>query len=331
MPTVKKMVLSFPVILLTFLLLSAAVFAASAKTGIVTGDVVNLRATPDISAKILVQLEKGKQVSVVDSEGDWFKVSYNDTTGWINNNYLTIREQITSTGIVSASVVNVRSKPDISSDILAKLEKGTKVDIYERSGDWYRISIGNERFGWINKDFLSVRSETVSRGLTTDVAAPVTVKAEDEVFDDSQGTDITDEGATDEDNSGVNETRKEIVAYAKQFIGVKYVYGGSTPKGFDCSGFVGYVFKHFGITLERASKDMGNGGTAVKKADLQPGDLVFFDTNGGLNGIRHVGIYIGNGKFIHASSGSGHRRVMISSLNDSFYSKCYMRARDYLS
>lgn len=330
MPTVKKMVVTIPVIILTILLLSAAASAASSKTGVITGDVVNLRATPDLSAKILAQLEKGKQVSVLGNEGDWFKVSVNDATGWINGNYLVIRDQVISAGIVSASGVNVRSKADINSDVLAKMDKGAKVDIYERSGDWYRISIGDERYGWINKDFLSIRSETVSRGLTTDVEAPVTVKEEDQTFDDSQGADITDDGTTADDNSGVSDTRKEIVAYAKQFLGVKYVYGGSSPKGFDCSGFVGYVFKHFGISLERTARDIGSGGMAVKRADLQPGDLVFFDTNGGLNGIRHVGIYIGNGKFIHASSGYGHRKVMISSLNDSFYNNCYMRGRDYL-
>jgi cell wall-associated NlpC family hydrolase len=329
MPTVKKSLISIPVIILTIFLLSVTVSAVSAKTGIITGDIVNLRATPDTSAKVLAQLEKGKKVSVLGSEGDWFKVSFNDATGWINDNYVIIRDQVTSTGTVSGDVVNVRSKPDKSSEILTKLEKGAKVDIYERSGDWYRISIGNERFGWVNKEFLSVRSNTVSRGLTTDVQAPVTVTKENEgkAVEANKG----DGAANVADGDKISDQRQEIVAYAKKFIGVKYVSGGSSPKGFDCSGFVSYVFKHFDITLERVSRDMGNGGTAVKKADLKPGDLVFFDTNGGLNAIRHVGIYIGNNNFIHASSGSGHRRVMISSLSDSFYSKCYMRARDYLT
>jgi cell wall-associated NlpC family hydrolase len=334
MPTVRKSLISVPGIILIIFLLSATVSAASVKTGVITGDVVNLRANPDISAKILAQLEKGKHVSVLGSEGDWFKVSFNDATGWINDEFIIIRDQATSSGTVSGSVVNVRSKPDISSEVLTKLDKGAKVDIYERSGDWYRISIGDERFGWVNKEFLSVRSDTVSRGLTTDIQAPVTVtEADGKAADAAEGTDGNVSEGSDPSVDGSEKTsdqRQEIVAYAKKFIGVKYVYGGSSPKGFDCSGFVSYVFNHFDITLERSSGDMGNGGTAVKKADLQPGDLVFFDTNGGLNAIRHVGIYIGNNKFIHASSGGGHRRVMISSLSDSFYSKSYMRARDYL-
>ncbi len=330
MPTVRKTLISIPMIILTILLLSVTVSAASAKTGVITGDVVNLRATPDISAKILAQIEKGKQVTVLGSEDNWFKVSYNDATGWINDEFVVIRDQVTSSGTVTGPVVNVRSKPDISSDVLAKLDKGVKVDIYERSGDWYRILIGDERFGWVNKEYLSVRGDIASRGLTTDVEAPVTVEDDNDAKAEADGNETKDSGSSVENNDKVSEQRQEIVAYAKKFIGVKYVYGGSTPKGFDCSGFVGYVFNHFGISLERSSGDMGNGGTAVKKADLQPGDLVFFDTNGGLNAIRHVGIYIGNNKFIHASSGN-HRRVMISSLSESFYSKSYMRARDYLS
>jgi cell wall-associated NlpC family hydrolase len=335
MPTVRKTLVSVPVILLTIFLLSAAVCAAAAKTGIITGDIVNLRANPNTTSKVLMQLEKGKQVSVLGSEGEWFKVSVNDETGWIRDDYLVIRDTVSSTGTVSGSVVNVRSKPDISSEVLAKLDKGTKVDIYERSGEWYRISIGEERFGWVNAEFLTVRGDTVSRGVTSELQVPaaLTEEVEEEEADggsveQDSASDSGDDAAVDENTSDI---RQQIVAYAKKFIGVKYVFGGSTPKGFDCSGFVSYVYKHFDMTLARASRDMGAAGTVVKKADLQPGDLVFFDTNGGLNAITHVGIYIGSGKFIHASSTSGSRKVKISNLNEAYYQKRLMGARDYLT
>lgn len=317
MSTGKKAVLSIFAMFTAFLLLTGASYADATKTGVITGDVVNLRAKPDISAKILKQLDKGTKVSVVGSEGEWYKVSYSDSTGWINDNYIYIRDESISAGIVTGSVVNVRSKPDISSEVLTKLNEGSKVDIHEKSGEWYRISIGEGRFGWVNSEYLSVRSNTVSRGLTADVVAPV------------QTADPAD-GKITEASDKAEDARQEIVAYARKLLGIRYVYGGSTTKGFDCSGFVSYVFKHFGITLERASRDMGSSGTAVKKADLQPGDLVFFDTNGGLNGINHVGIYVGGNKFIHASSGVV-RKVTVSSLSESFYSKNYMRARDYLT
>lgn len=127
---------------------------------------------------------------------------------------------------------------------------------------------------------------------------------------------------------GSSRSSRNIITYSKRFLGVKYVWGGSTAKGFDCSGFVKYVFKHFGISLNRTSRSQASHGAKVKKANLKQGDLVFFDTNGGLNRINHVGIYIGSGQFIHSSSAS--RRVVISNLNKGFYSKTYMTARRIL-
>jgi len=321
----KKICFSLPAMLITFLLLTGVSYADAVKTGIVTGDVVNLRAQANTSSKILKQLVKGTKVSIVESEKDWYQVSYNDSTGWISGNYILIRDESISAGVVTGSVVNVRSKPNTSGEILAKLNKGARVDIFEQSGDWYRISIGEDRYGWIHKDYISIRNESVSRG-TADTAASI----QSDATADQKATQENQNNASIADSEKTEALRQEIIAYAKTLLGIKYVYGGSSKKGFDCSGFVGYVFEHFGISLERSSKDMGNNGKTVKKADLKPGDLVFFDTNGGLNAINHVGIYIGNNKFIHASSGVG-RKVTISSLSDSFYLKKYMRARDYLT
>lgn len=120
---------------------------------------------------------------------------------------------------------------------------------------------------------------------------------------------------------------QKIVTYAKKLLGFRYVWGGMSPKGFDCSGFVKYVFDHFGIILNRVSADQAKQGTAVKKADLRVGDLVFFDTDGGHNEINHVGIYIGGGKFIQASSASGSSGVVISDITEGFYANSYMSAR----
>lgn len=308
MPLFKRALLTISTIAIVTLFFTSTAFAASEKTGIITENAVNFRASPNISSKILNQLDKGTKVSVAASEGDWYKVNYSDATGWVNGNYITVRDEKISAGVVNADVLNVRSKSNTSSEILTKLKKGDIVEIFEQSGDWYRISIAEDRYGWIHIDYITIREEKVSRG----AEEVLQTTAEDIVVD----TNL--------------DLRQQIIDYSKKLIGIKYVYGGSSTKGFDCSGFVSYVYKKFGMTLPRASKDMGSGGTSVKKADLQMGDLVFFDTNGGLNGINHVGIYIGSGKFIHASSSIG-RKVTISSLNDKYYSKTYMRARDYLT
>ena len=87
---------------------------------------------------------------------------------------------------------------------------------------------------------------------------------------------------------------EKVVSYAKKMIGVPYVYGGSSPRGFDCSGFTSYVYHHFGLAIARTSYAQFREGMRVRRKSLRPGDLVFF------HGVGHVGIYIGNGRFIHA-------------------------------
>lgn len=115
----------------------------------------------------------------------------------------------------------------------------------------------------------------------------------------------------------------DLVATAKNLIGTKYRSGGTTKAGFDCSGFVNYVFDDVGIDLPRTSAGMHSTGTKVDRDNLSTGDLVFFNTTG--SGISHVGIYIGDGKFIHSSSSQG---VKIDKLSDPYYwSKHYVGAK----
>jgi hypothetical protein len=120
-------------------------------------------------------------------------------------------------------------------------------------------------------------------------------------------------------------TGYQVVDYAKNFLGVRYVYGGTTPNGFDCSGFTSYVYKHFGISLPRTSGSQFSIGKSVSKSSMLPGDLVFF-RNTYRSGISHVGIYIGENKFINAAS-SG---VGIASLSSSYWSSKYAGAKRVL-
>ena len=118
--------------------------------------------------------------------------------------------------------------------------------------------------------------------------------------------------------------------YAKSLLGKPYVWGAEGPNSFDCSGFTYYVFKNSaGITLPRTSSAQSKYGKSVSKSNLKAGDLIFFDTVGPNNGaVTHVGLYIGNGQFIHAASGQG--KVVINNLNSSYYVKAYVNARRVL-
>lgn len=115
---------------------------------------------------------------------------------------------------------------------------------------------------------------------------------------------------------------RRIVASSMQYLGVPYVFGGTTPSGFDCSGYVRYVFANAGIYLPRTADAQYECGYPVSTSELVPGDLVFFSTYEA--GASHVGIYIGDGSFINASSSNG---VSIASLYSSYWGSCYIGAR----
>ncbi len=115
---------------------------------------------------------------------------------------------------------------------------------------------------------------------------------------------------------------QDLRAKVNKVVGTPYKYGGTTTKGFDCSGFVLHIFNQYNIKLPRTSSAQAQKGTKVNRADLQPGDLVFFNTSG--KGISHAGIYLGNGEFAHSSSSKG---VIVSKMSSSYYDKRYVTAR----
>lgn len=128
--------------------------------------------------------------------------------------------------------------------------------------------------------------------------------------------------AMPEVSRGSNYITRRVVGDSMQYLGVPYVFGGTTPSGFDCSGYTRYVFANAGIYLPRMADEQYGVGVPVSTSEMIAGDLVFFSTY--TYGVSHVGIYLGDGKFIHASSSRG---VMISSLYESYWSNAYIGAR----
>lgn len=163
-------------------------------------------------------------------------------------------------------------------------------------------------------------TKVVTKATTKTASSKTTAKAKASTFTRKKSTPPTrvSRGTSTASSSKAN----AVISTAKSLIGVPYVWGGQAPSGFDCSGFTQYVLKKHGISVPRTAAEQYTTGTSVSKSNLRVGDLVFFTTYKA--GASHLGFYLGNGNFIHASSSKG---VTISSLSSSYYSSHYIGAR----
>ncbi|KPU42426.1 gamma-D-glutamyl-L-lysine endopeptidase [Oxobacter pfennigii] len=216
-----------------------------------------------------------------------------------------------TTGTVNCTgYLNLRQSPGTDYPVIGKLYPGTKLTIEETSGNWHKVTFDGIT-GWVAGEYVLLDTipsiDLSSRGSDAIIAPEVPAAA------------VTPAAET------VTKAQ-QIIGTAEKYLGIKYVYGGSSERGFDCSGFTQFVFKNNGISLNRTASTQAYQGTIIERSQLQMGDLVFFDTNGGHNNITHVGIYIGDSTFIHAASGYGGK-VRYSSLSEDYYNRNYMTAR----
>lgn len=290
---------------------SSEYFQLTETEGTVTGSGVNIRAEATTSSNVLGSVNAGDTLTAVGRADGWYQVEYNGQEAYISKDYLSgdylssltvignTDPQITPAAaevkyavVTSQSGLNLRKEASTNSIVLTVLPYGTVVDVDRQGTEWVRVITEDGQKGYVSAEYVSVRSgEAPSRGSSASSA----------------------KGA-------------EIVSYAKQFIGTPYVWGGTNLNtGVDCSGFVYAVFRDFGISLNRSSASMASNGVAVSKSDLQAGDLVFFNT-GGDSTISHVGIYMGDGNYIHSTDGAAYG-VTITSMSSTYSVNTYVTAR----
>ena len=289
-------------VLLVGLMLLCAGAASAASVGVGTVNVAGLRLREEGSTQstILATAYFGDHVVVLEeAEDGWYKVDYNSVEGYMFGEYLDVEPKADldlGYGRVEASALNVRSGPGTQYEKVGLLYQGAAVSIAGMEDGWYQISYG-ELEGYVSSAYVSLcKDEWGNRG-DDEVTAPSSTKAE------------------------------EIIAYAKTFLGTPYVYGGNGPDSFDCSGFTKYVYNHFGYSINRTASTQLQNGKAVEQSELQMGDLIFFRNDGDSHAASHVGIYIGDSQFIHASSDT--RTVTISTLSKGALRK-YVGARRIL-
>lgn len=235
--------------------------------------------------------------------------------------------EINKTGYVSTDGLRVRKGPSIDSEEVTSLSKNDKIEIIGQTGKWYKIKLDGE-IAYVSAKYISDTKvpETTSRSGSTLRDEQVTVDKKEEAPVVEESPAVEEMPVAAETTPPATSTiGSAIVEYAKKYLGYKYVSGGATPeKGFDCSGFTTYVYKHFGISLNRTSSAQINNGVAVSRDNLQPGDLVIFNNDANTK-IGHVGIYVGNGNFIHASNPKDG--VKITTLLSGYYAQRYVGAR----
>lgn len=244
-----------------------------------------------------------------------------------NNNNNNQANYSTKTMYAKSSGINVRSESNTSSEVVTSIGINTEVKVVGEENGWYKVEVDGNN-GYIRNDLLSNEKVEVS-SRSNDIDRSESEKNVN-TNQNSENTNInntpqevTSSNSVPVSSSGVS--GNDIVEYAKQFLGCRYVYGAAGPSSFDCSGLTMYVYKHFGYSLSHSSKVQATQGKAVT-GELQPGDILVF-TNGG-SAVGHVGIYIGNDKFIHASDST--TGVIISNLSDRWNKSKYVGARRIL-
>lgn len=318
-----------------------------------------LKIIPLISAIELNEVSKDSEVEVVEILNNWVRVNTADgKQGWIKSDILVLEEKTTEntkpeetnkneetkpeektetntqkeenkakekqnttkTMYVNSQTVNVRQKPDKTSKVIKQLSINEKVNVISSENGWANVDIAGTK-GYIAENLLSSTKQETSRSATTERNnTPATNQASNTTESKKETTNATTPNtSTQNTTTTTSSSGSEVVSYAQQFIGCKYVYGGTTTKGFDCSGFTQFVYKHFGVNLNRTAAAQYSNGKAV--TSLQAGDLVMF----GKSGINHVGIYIGGNKFVHAANPS--RGVTIDTLSTGYYKTNYVGAR----
>lgn len=257
---------------------------ASIGSATVTADSLRMRSGAGTDSAVVTQAPKGAQVSVEEDAGNgWYKVTYGGKTGYMSGEWLSVSltdgtiiqdeptpqasEPEQQRGLITASVLNVRSGPDTTYDKVATLRGGMVVDIVADTGSgWYQIESG-----YVSAEYVTL---------------------------------------VDADYEGSSSLGASAVAMAQSLLGCRYRSGASGPSAFDCSGFTYYIYKQLGHPIARGSSSQYyNSGYFVSTSEMQPGDLIFFfdrrfDSSGSTLPTTHVGMYAGDGQFIHASTTS---------------------------
>lgn len=294
---------------------------------LLTNGSLNVYNNPSEEAEIIDNLAACTQVQILESTDGFYKIYYNqEKTGYVSKEFITERKEEADYAamhfdnykkgkVSSEDSVKIKSSATSGAKVIGTLKNGDELVLLYNENEYAKVYYGNDmNVGFVLSSAIELTNEWIPKKQVTEIQKAVQEKKEAAAKAAQKSGSYVTPVASSKGAAIVNE--------AKKYLGVKYVYGGSTPKGFDCSGLVQYVCKSVGISVNRNSASQFSNGKAVNKSDLQPGDLLFFAKGGRIN---HVGIYAGNGQMIHAPRTGDV--VKFESINSSYRKNGYVGAR----
>lgn len=262
---------------------------AQAVDPVVTADSLNVRSGPGTDYPRIGSLVRGNKVTILSTEGDWYYISMGDVTGYVSAAYISLDGSMNQSGLITGGPLNVRSSPGTGYSRIGSLKQGSIVTVHSTENGWCKISSGSLS-GYVSASYVTILG-----------------------------------------NVGESTLGAAAAAMAVSLLGCRYVYGATGPTSFDCSGLSYYIYRQLGHPISRgSSQQYNNDGSFVPLSQVQPGDLIFifdprFDGSGGRLPTTHMGIYVGDGKFIHASTTS--YRVQYDNLYGSYYTPYIVGAK----
>lgn len=240
---------------------------------------LNIRQEASTDSEVIGILTNHNACELLEDAGDWYKVTSGKVTGYVNKQYLVTgdeaeaiaEQEIKTVATVNTETLNVRAEKSTEAAVLSQVGNSEAFTVNSVADGWVEISV-DDSVGYISQDYVTLAQ-----------ALPTAKTIEQVKYGD-----------------GVSDVRASVVSYALQFVGNRYVWGGtSLEKGVDCSGFTMRILGKYGISLPHSSRAQPSYGKKISASEAKPGDLFFYGSG---RSISHVAIYIGNGQIVHASN-----------------------------
>lgn len=281
---------------------------------------VNVRTEPNTDSSIVGKIYDGAVAQILsveeEEDGDWFQVVSGNAQGYIKAEFFlygdaalaVIDDYVTRYATVLASRLNVRSQPDIEAARVGYINNGERVRILENQGEWLKVKYTENVTGFVSAEYVTVSEEFIYAKTLEEEAqelAELRALKERQKQSETQAQEDTAQTAAATPADAANPTngdlRQQVVNFAMQFLGNKYIHGGQTlAGGTDCSGFTSLIYAQFGYSLSRTpAGQLSGAGRGINYSEAQPGDIICYGSGGR---CTHVAIYIGGGQIIHSAN-----------------------------